>query len=55
MTNELASFELWQDGQKVAGCQGPRERAEAQIAHYAMMYGEDGPVEIKEIKMKGQP
>jgi len=41
-------FELWQDGQCVAivGCEKPADAVRS-ILHYAAVYGQDGPVEIK--------
>ena len=47
-----ATFELWQDGIKVAVVIAPRERAQAEIAHYALIYGQDGPVEVREKKRR---
>lgn len=42
-------FELWQDGIKVAGVDAPnREDGLREIDHYAMVYGQDGPVEIRD-------
>ena len=46
----MTSFEaeLWQDGMMVAGASGPtKEVVEREINHYAMVYSQDGPVEIK--------
>ena len=34
----------------VASVTGPREQAKAQAEHYAMVYGQDGPVEVRERK-----
>lgn len=40
--------ELWQDGIMVASVSGPTEASvDREIQHYAMMYVQDGPVEIK--------
>jgi hypothetical protein len=40
--------QLWQGGMLVATVEGPtRAFAEREIAHYALMYGQDGPVEIR--------
>lgn len=40
--------ELWQDGMIVAKVEGSTEAAvDREIQHYAMMYAQDGPVEIK--------
>lgn len=45
------NFEVWQDGLPVAEVNG-NDRADAlrEILHYAAMYGQDGPVEIYEVK-----
>ncbi len=41
-------FELWQNGMMVAMVRSANEdRAIAEINHYAMMYGQDGPCEIR--------
>lgn len=46
-------FELWQGGIVVASVSAPsREEAEDEINHYAMMYRQDGPVEIREVTRK---
>lgn len=43
------SAKLIQDGIEVAGVSGPdKEAVQREIVHYAMMYGQDGPVTIKE-------
>lgn len=53
-----AEFEVWQesiggDGAlPVANASGPREQALREINHYAMMYGQDGPVEVFEVIRK---
>jgi len=40
--------ELWQDGIRVAKVEGPTEASvDREIQHYAMVYAQDGPVEIK--------
>lgn len=54
MTDE-AEFELWQEGLCVSTAFGPREQARAEILHYAMMFGQDGPVEIFEVKRVLEP
>jgi hypothetical protein len=36
-----------QGGWPVASGQGPIDRALAEMMHYAMVYGQDGPVEMK--------
>lgn len=39
---------LFQNGLQVAGVSGPnKESVQREIAHYALLYGQDGPVEIK--------
>lgn len=40
-------LELEQDGQIVAAVEGPKDDAIREIRHYAMVYGQDGPVTIK--------
>ena len=53
----MAEFELWQDEMVVASVVSEdRASARREIEHYAMMYGQDGPVEIREIvrKPRGQ-
>lgn len=41
-------YQLWQDGIEVAGVDAPNlDSARREIMHYAMVYGQDGPVEIK--------
>lgn len=37
-------FEVKQDGATVARGTGPHDAAVAEATHYAMMYGQDGPV-----------
>jgi len=46
MTQKARSFRLIQDGQNVAGSQGPN--ALAHINHYALVYSQEGPVKIQE-------
>lgn len=42
-------FELWQDGMMVARTSAiRREDALREIQHYAAVYSQDGPVEIRE-------
>lgn len=42
-------FEVWQDGGRVAAVDGPdRYRAMAEAGHYALVYGQDGPVKVFE-------
>lgn len=45
----MARFELEQDGMVVAAVDGPREDALRDIAHYGLMYGQDGPVTTYEV------
>lgn len=45
-----SEFELWQDDCWMAGTSGPREDALRDILHYAMVYGQDGPVKVYEVK-----
>lgn len=50
---KIFKFALIQDGQVVASSESSnREAAVKEIAHYAFMYSEDGPVRIKEIDGK---
>ena len=47
---ERHRFQLWQDGIMVAAVDCPnRYSALKEIAHYAGVYGQDGPVKIKEV------
>ena len=40
--------EVWQDGMMMAAVEGRnRKHVERDILHYAMVYGQDGPVQIK--------
>jgi hypothetical protein len=53
---EIGKFSVMQDGLKVASGECPdRETAEREANHYAMMYGQDGPVKVKvwQVKVKG--
>ena len=44
------AYGLFQDGLMVAAVYcDQQEDAEREIAHYAMIYGQDGPVEIRAI------
>lgn len=44
-----------QDGQPVAWCESEDEgRMLAQLAHYTLMYGQDGPVEVQVRHGKGR-
>jgi len=40
-------YELWQDGVMVASVEGEPEDARREILHYAMVYAQDGPVDIR--------
>ena len=43
-------YELWQDGIMVAATAADsREDARKEIAHYAIMYAQDGPCTVREI------
>lgn len=44
---DVTRYELWQDGVMVASAEGEEETARKEIWHYAMFYGQDGPVEIR--------
>ena len=44
-------FQILQDGMTQASVEGPYKEAKSQAEHYAFVYGQDGPVEIKEIKI----
>lgn len=53
-----AEFQITQDGFIVAGAEGPRDQAWAEIQRYAAQYAEDGPVEIWEVtrrRIEGEP
>ena len=43
---EQGWFKIYQDGMAVAGGSGPYEFVKREAAHYAMMYGQDGPVKV---------
>lgn len=47
--DETAEFEVWQDGEVVAGSCGPREDALHEAMHYANQYGQEGIVEVFEV------
>ncbi len=48
MDAEVIEFEIWQDDWMVAGgVTSNAKKALQEADHYAMMYGQDGPVEIK--------
>lgn len=43
------TYEVWQDGMPVASTEGPDEQALRGARHYALMYGQDGPVKIYKV------
>lgn len=43
---EQGWFKVYQGGMEVAGGSGPYEAIKRQAEHYAMMYGQDGPVKV---------
>jgi len=44
------SLSIWQDGMEVAAVSGPDlDRVHAEAMHYAFVYGQDGPTEIRGI------
>lgn len=55
MTEERHRFQLWQDGIMVAAVESAsRHSAMKEIAHYAAVYEQDGPVKITEVKRRTQ-
>ena len=53
MARKRYSAELWQDGVCVAAVDCPtKEDMRREIGHYAMMYGQDGPVRVVELSPK---
>jgi hypothetical protein len=44
---DVMRFRLIQDGQPVAGAEGPAASAMREIAHYHAVYSEDGPCSIE--------
>lgn len=44
---EPITIEIIQDGMVVASVTGRKDDAERQAAHYALIYGQDGPVEMR--------
>lgn len=49
-------FELWQEGIMVAAVNSPNyHRGLREIAHYANVYAQDGPVQIKEKSSHRKP
>lgn len=49
LAGEEAHFDLLQDDMIVASVSGPRAAALAEIQHYAVVYGQDGPVRAEEV------
>jgi hypothetical protein len=46
----MYDLEVWQNGMMVAGASGDDfERVHAEAMHYAFIYGQDGPTEIRGI------
>lgn len=43
---KISHYEVWQHGQRVAAVDGPKDQALANAMHYALMYRQDGPVEV---------
>lgn len=40
-------YELWQDGLMVVMVEAPTaKQAKSEINHYAMIYGQDGPIKV---------
>ena len=52
MNHNEVEFEIWQDDMPVASASWPRDLAEREARHYAMMYGQDGLVTIYEVTRK---
>lgn len=47
------SYALWQDGIEVARVYASNdEDARREIGHYAMVYAQDGPVEIRRVEIR---
>lgn len=44
---ECGGFSIVQDGLMVAGGSGPYEMVKREAAHYAAVYGQDGPVKVR--------
>jgi hypothetical protein len=54
MTMKRYQFQLWQSGIEVASVDAPDlASAQREIMHYAMMYAQDGPCEIRGKNMSG--
>lgn len=49
---ERVTYNVWQDGMVVASASGPRADALREAHHYAHMYRQDGPVEVREAQSK---
>ena len=47
---EQIDIEIWQDGMCVAKVSAHEAFAMREAAHYAMIYGQDGPVEVFRVK-----
>jgi hypothetical protein len=47
-------FQVWQDGMMVAGGSGPMDRVRSEARHYALVYGQDGDVEVR-VRLDGEP
>lgn len=47
--NDNFELELWRGDEWLAGASGTKADAEREIMHYAMVYLQDGPVEIKRV------
>lgn len=44
---EYGSFKIMQGGIEVAGGSGPYPAIQAEAAHYAAVYAQDGPVKVR--------
>jgi len=51
-TTERGSFTVRQAGMVVASGSGPYEAVKREAAHYALIYGQDGPVKVSVRKLK---
>ena len=53
MARKRYEAELWQDGMCLAAVDcSTEEDMRREIAHYALVYGQDGPVKIVELPIK---
>ena len=43
----MERIEIWQGGLMVAAMSGPEGSCSGDAAHYAMQYGQDGPIEVR--------